>query len=247
MAQDQVYIQNLPEGTDDSLVQAVFGAYGTIKWSKALASKKGGAPAALVQFASTVDAQWFVDNLNGNIPEGLAEPIEVKFSLPPGTIKGKKGDGKGKGDFGKANGGFGGKDAGKGNGFSPYDDGKGGKDGKGQGKSGMKQAIKGAIKGGIIPWGERSEEQTLFIRNLPADCTDRDLYELCSPFGAIPPGGVKTMMKDGVCGGTGFVDFCDIASTLLCIQGLNGLEMPGGAPLQLSQKTPGKGKGKGKF
>merc|ERR1712203_1008949 len=66
-------------------------------------------------------------------------------------------------------------------------DGKGkdskGKDGKdkGVGKGSMKGILKGAIKTGITPWGERPDENCLYIKGLPDDCTDRDLYELCAP------------------------------------------------------------------
>merc|ERR1719160_2104112 len=90
------------------MVQAVFGAYGQIKWCKALPSTMPGKKsAALVQFDNPLDAQWFCENLNGNIPEGLSEPVQVKFSAPPGSGKGKgKDKGKDKGGFGKANGGF---------------------------------------------------------------------------------------------------------------------------------------------
>merc|ERR1711988_893483 len=103
-------------------------------------------------------------------------------------------------------------------------------------------------KGGIIPWGSRPDENCVYFKGLPVDCTDLDLYELCAPFGAIPPGGVSAMMKDGMCNGIGFVDFSDVASALLCIQGLQGITVPGGEPLFVKQKSPStwkQGKGKG--
>merc|ERR1719253_21722 len=91
---------------------------------------KGGGKGskALVQFESTEDSKWFVENLNGNIPEGLEAPIKVEFSTKAagdaGKGKGKDGKGKdnGKSSYGKADAGKNGKaqaspygfDAGKG-------------------------------------------------------------------------------------------------------------------------------------
>lgn len=50
----------------------------------------------------------------------------------------------------------------------------------------------------------------VFIKNLPSDTTDCDLYKLFAPFGAISPSGVKAMVNaDGSCKGIGFVDFMD--------------------------------------
>lgn len=106
MPGDQIYIAGLPEGFDDSSVQEFFGPYGTITWSKAFKGKgKGKGASALVQFADPSEATWMVENLNGNIPEGLETPIEVTMSKSPGTGKGDaatKGKAKGTASFGKA-------------------------------------------------------------------------------------------------------------------------------------------------
>merc|ERR1711879_314658 len=81
-------------------------------------SKGGGkGDAALIQCADASEAQWVVENLSGNIPEGLTEPITVTYKKdkPKGKGKGKSkgfaGEGfKGKGfvdagGYGKAAGG----------------------------------------------------------------------------------------------------------------------------------------------
>merc|ERR1712072_167903 len=114
---------------------------------------------------------------------------------------------------------------------------------------GMKGLLKGAIKGGITPWGERPNENCLYIKFLPSDCTDKDLYDLCAPFGAIPPQGVLAQQRDGVCTGIGFVDFVDQTAAWSAMEALNGFTSPSGEALQVTQKqasSGGKGKGKSK-
>lgn len=148
-----------------------------------------------------------------------------------GKSKAWDGGKNGKGGYGKA-------DVGKAGGYqmaSPYvapaapygapagKSGKGGKDAKG-GKGGMKGLLKGAIKSGITPWGERPTENQMYVKGLPDDCTDRDLYDLCAPFGAIPPKGVKASQRDGVCTGVGFVDFIETSACVAAIEALNGHE-----------------------
>jgi hypothetical protein len=45
----------------------------------------------MLRFASVDEAKWLVENLNGNIPEGLTEAIQVRFANAPGAGKGGKG------------------------------------------------------------------------------------------------------------------------------------------------------------
>jgi RNA recognition motif-containing protein len=249
---DSVFISDLPDGMDDASVKNLFGAYGNVTWCKATQKGKGKGSAALVTFADTVDSSWFVENLNGNIPEGLETAIKVAFSPSKGGKAGK--DNGGKGGYGKADGGKSawGKDA------SPYGKGKGAEGGKG-GKGGKggdveintKGLIKGAMKGGILPSfpGERPLENQLYVRGLPSDCTDRDVYELFAPFGAIPPKGILTKQQDGACTGVAFVDFLEAECAAYAAQSLNGFEAPDGSALQVTIKRANgdsKGKGKGK-
>merc|ERR1740130_808336 len=48
----------------------------------------------MIRFGSVEMAQWVVENINGNIPEGLAEPIIARFA---NSSSGGKGGDKGKG------------------------------------------------------------------------------------------------------------------------------------------------------
>merc|ERR1712060_952215 len=107
---------------DDATLKTIFGTYGTVTWSKVFDGKGKPTKAAIVEFGDIEEAKWVVENLNGNIPQGLSTPVQVAFKAA------KKGKGFGKG-----------KDFGKGKGFSPYEGGKslGGKwGGKGFGDGG---------------------------------------------------------------------------------------------------------------
>lgn len=99
---DNLYFAELPVGFDEGSLMKVFGAYGKITQSKILSSNPSGKVAALVRFASASEAAWIVDNLNGNIPQGLSEPIIVRYADAPKSGKGEGGYGKaaGKGDKG---------------------------------------------------------------------------------------------------------------------------------------------------
>jgi len=246
---DNLYIAELPAESDEESLRTVLGAYGAITSVKVLpCNKPGQKGAALVRLQNLAEAQWIVDNLNGNIPQGLTEPIIVRFADNPGGGKGK-GDG-GKGDWGKGGGGKGVAH------YEPYGggfgkgkaEGKGGKGGKGKGVGCDIRTLKmGIFKANILPGGNRQpEENSLFIGSLPPDTTSLDLYELFSPFGAIGQRGVKAMTSQtGECTGIGFVDFCDPLSAQTAIQTLNGTMMPDGSTLRISTKAPKKGGGKG--
>merc|ERR1712232_1449433 len=88
---------------EEAQLNSVLSAYGQIQELRLLPPAASGKRAALIRFASTAEAKWIVENLNGNIPQGMSEPIAVKYKTPP--------PGKGCGGFdgcGKGGGGFGG-------------------------------------------------------------------------------------------------------------------------------------------
>jgi len=86
-----------------------------------------------------------------------------------------------------------------------------------------------------------------FIKNLPSDTTDLDLYKLFAPFGAIPPTGVKAMANpDGTCKGFGFVDLADPTAAATAVMALDGHTLPDGSSISVSTKKPSNKKGKGK-
>jgi len=85
---DNLFISELPEDIDLAQVQTIFGAYGKVTSAKLLPGQ--GRCAALVRFNTEDEATWIVDNLHGNIPQGLDTPIQAKYAnqYPKGKGKG---------------------------------------------------------------------------------------------------------------------------------------------------------------
>lgn len=247
-----VFVGQLPAEISDEMVSEIFGAYGGIASVKAMPSKvPGGRGAAMITFASVEEAKWIVENLNGNIAQGLTEPIVVKF----GNAKGQKGcANSAAGDHSNGYGKSGGCKGSKGQlgGDGPYS-GKGGRESGGKpaptdGSCSIHTLLKGlspATPGG----GKVPDDNQVYITGLPVDTTDLDLYKMFAPFGAIQQRGVKAMRRpeDSSCSGVGFVDFSDHAVAQQAIMALNGTMMPDGAVLRVQAKNstrkggPGKG------
>lgn len=86
----RLYMKGLPFGIAEDHLRAVIGAYGSIVSVKILTAPPGATDSAcIVQMASPAEAQWIVDNLDGNIPQGFDAPIVVKFkteNLAPRTV-----------------------------------------------------------------------------------------------------------------------------------------------------------------
>merc|ERR1712232_1241794 len=101
-----------------------------------------------------------------------------------------------------------------------------------------KQGLLGG--GGPVP-----NECQVYVRNLPCDTTDADLYRLFAPFGAIAPTGAKALQnEDGSCKGIGFVDFAEASCAETAIATLSNFALPDGSSIQVSVKMGGKGGGK---
>merc|ERR1719313_935553 len=60
-------------------MKMVFAPYGSLVSHKLLPPGRDGRTAAILTFASVDQATWLVQNLNGNMPQGLNEPIRVRF------------------------------------------------------------------------------------------------------------------------------------------------------------------------
>lgn len=241
---DNLFIGDLPPSVSDESVLEVFSAYGEVVSCKAIPPKAGGSKgAALVRFATLVEAQWVLENLNGNLPEGLDLPVVIQYARnPPGGPADKSGrsnGGWGKGSLGPQQ-----------PRTSPYSGGKGwgGGWGKGQADGGeftFWSLMQTVVKSGVLPGsGKRPDEQCVYVKNLPPDTTDQCLYELFCPFGAIAPRGVKAMVKDdGTCNSVGFVDFQDPISAAAAVQTLHGTPLADGNTLHLNLKKSKKGGG----
>lgn len=261
---DNVFVGDLPVVLSQDEVTAIFSAYGTVLQTKLL-PPKGDKASALVRFGSVEEAQWFVETLHGNIPEGLETPICARFANGPGGggAPGVKGKGKG----GKSPSPYQ-------NPFQQYQDPNqyammsmmgmtgmmgGGMPGKGgaKGSAGsFKDLFRAARDNGVLSKDMVPPECQVYINNLPADTTDKNLYQLFSQFGALAPTGCTAMVnEDGTCKGFGFVDFLDPLTAQTAIAALNGLTTATGHMINVKLKnvrtgddaaTPAKGKGKGK-
>jgi len=252
---DNIYILGLPPNFDEEQCRTIFGAYGAVTSCRVLAPKRPDQEtcAALVRYQSVDQAKWIVDNLNGNIPQGLQSVVQVKFAANSGgAAKGGYGDwgkGGGKGGmmgdqrfspypdpYGKGAP-YGGGGKGDAFGFDPYG-------GKGKGKSGasIRSIVEGLYKSGAMPGsGIQNDAAAVYVAGLPPDTTDMDLYKIFAPFGAIAPRGVRAMQADdGSCKGVAFVNFLEPAQANIACMTLNGCVLPDSSILKVAIKSGGK-------
>mmetsp|Transcript_43335 Transcript_43335/g.85854 ORF Transcript_43335/g.85854 Transcript_43335/m.85854 type:complete len:259 (+) Transcript_43335:78-854(+) len=247
---DTIWVGNLPMESDEASVTTIFTAYGHLVRVSVLPVSNGRG-AAIIQLTNVAEATWIVQNLNGNIAQGLTEPIVAKFAKRPSGPRLPGGQstaaapatpvataaavrsspypsGGGYGE--KGGGGYGGKSGG----------------GIGPGGGTIDELLLSMLKNGSFPQMDRSMCMQLYISGLPPDTTDQDLYKMFTPFACpIMPNGVKAMlMEDGSCTGVGFVDVYDTQAAQAAIASLNGLPLEDGRTLRVQQKrNQGKGGG----
>eukprot|EP00927_Polykrikos_kofoidii_P068669 TRINITY_DN639_c0_g1_i1.p1 TRINITY_DN639_c0_g1~~TRINITY_DN639_c0_g1_i1.p1 ORF type:complete len:259 (+),score=34.79 TRINITY_DN639_c0_g1_i1:55-777(+) len=232
-----LFIGDLPNDISEDRLKTVFGAYGNVTHCKTLNPSQHGKAAALLEFETQEEATWILDNVNGNIPQGLTEPVVVKYKESSGKGGGSK--------SGSSQGG---------NRWEPYsnggkDGGKGG--GKGVSSTSISVLVKGLYDSSALPGGKNwtNDDSTIFVSGLPEDTTDFDLYKIFAPFGAIAPRGVTAMMEKDtqICKGVGFINYLDAKASSAAISTLNGTTLPNGRTLKVSVKqAPGSSKGGGK-
>jgi len=218
---DNLYITGMPPGMTDQMIHGIFGAYGQIISTRVLnpngVSQDGqGMTIALMRMGSLEQAVWLVDNLNGNIPQGLATPIGVRYADPPGAKAQRVG---GNGSM------KGGDPARYGQPYIPWDSGGGGKGG---------DFTSGGIKGRQHFTGG-GDDTNLYVKGLPTDGNDLYLYKLFAPFGGI--NSVRAIMQEGQCTGIGFVKFVESNGAQQAVSNLNGCPMPNGNVIYVSVKT----------
>merc|ERR1719401_3146003 len=77
---DNLYMKGFPPGIDENTVKGVISPYGNVMSVKVLPPSEGRNFTAVVIRMSTMDeAKWLVEHMNGNMPEGMTQPIEVKY------------------------------------------------------------------------------------------------------------------------------------------------------------------------
>eukprot|EP00406_Dinophysis_acuminata_P081748 CAMPEP_0179244584 /NCGR_PEP_ID=MMETSP0797-20121207/18133_1 /TAXON_ID=47934 /ORGANISM="Dinophysis acuminata, Strain DAEP01" /LENGTH=394 /DNA_ID=CAMNT_0020952105 /DNA_START=50 /DNA_END=1234 /DNA_ORIENTATION=+ len=82
---DNLYITGLPGHIDEAAVKQILGQYSPVVQCKVLPQMQGDRRAAFARFEDTAAATWLIEQLNGNIPQGLTDPIKVSFAAPPGS------------------------------------------------------------------------------------------------------------------------------------------------------------------
>merc|ERR1712048_1139200 len=100
--------------------------------------------------------------------------------------------------------------------------------------------VDGFLKADALPGtGRKPPENSLYVKGLPYNTTDLDLYRIFSPFGAIPVRGVKANIKqDGLCSGVGWVDYLEPHAADAAMSTLNGAVLPDGVALIVQRKKP---------
>jgi len=94
---ETLFVKSLPLESTFDTVLAIFSQYGGVQSVKVLPASGGRAVvAAFVTMNSVQEAKWILENVNGQVPMGLQNPVEIMFATPkePAFGKGKDG-GKG--------------------------------------------------------------------------------------------------------------------------------------------------------
>ncbi|XP_059487403.1 sex-lethal homolog isoform X2 [Neocloeon triangulifer] len=84
-----LYITNLPRDITDDILEAMFNPYGKIVQKNILKDKISGMPrgVAFVRYNTNQEAMEAINGLNGTVPDGSMEPIQVKIAEEHGKQK----------------------------------------------------------------------------------------------------------------------------------------------------------------
>jgi len=213
---DTIWVGNLPMASDENFVKAVFAAYGQILRVRLLPVSNGKG-AAILQLIDVNEAMWLVENLNGNIAQGLTEPIVVKFAKNPtnpaivaGSVRNT----------------------------SFVERGNAAANGTALGSNSIEAVIATLTKNGAYPQLDRSNLVKLYVSGLPADTRDIDILRMFAPFGCpIGTNGATAMLReDGSCTGVGFVDCYDYSKAQVAMAAMSGAALPDGKVLRVQPK-----------
>lgn len=219
---DSLYIKGLPAGFGDEDVRRIFGAYGEVLQVKIVnASVYHDETIAIVKFGRLEQCAWLVQNVNGNIPQGLVKPVVIRYADPPGTRRSKG--------------------AGQEQRYSPYGSGKGGGYDAASLEPAALQALADAINGGASAppaLGGVHDPSSLYVKDLPLHVDDLWLYKVFAPHGAIEK--VRAMPRDdgGGCKGIGFVKFVRANEAQTAMSIINGRPTFDGSSIAVAIKTP---------
>eukprot|EP00747_Dinoflagellata_sp_TGD_P141564 gnl/TRDRNA2_/TRDRNA2_176144_c6_seq2.p1 gnl/TRDRNA2_/TRDRNA2_176144_c6~~gnl/TRDRNA2_/TRDRNA2_176144_c6_seq2.p1 ORF type:complete len:359 (+),score=66.29 gnl/TRDRNA2_/TRDRNA2_176144_c6_seq2:103-1077(+) len=213
IAGTNLYIKGLPLGISEEQLMSILSPYGTISSIKVLPTTKDNTP-ALVRFLNYNEAEWVVQNLNGNVPQGLESPIAVKFA----ATDAEKSSGYGKASF-----------KGMGNENSPYG-------GKGAPPFG------GIAMQSPVPQKAPPEPNTnLYVKGLPMGITEEQVLSIFGAYGTVSSVRVLPTSKDNT---PALIRFEKSDEARWVLETLNnnvpeGLQYP--VTIKLADRTPGKG------
>jgi len=244
---DNLYIKGLPVDFTQDQAREVFGAYGTVVTCKVMPYANDAS--ALLRMGSIDMATWMVENLDGNMPQGLATVVSVRYA-DSAITKAKKMQGvmacmpgadEQQGVYNPAFGKAGGK--GKGDKSSPYGQGKGGKVQYGNMDPNLDPDIKTAVDSAIMNLGGKGrkriahegDESNLYVKDLPGSIDECYIYKLFSPFGALE----SVMLKkgDNDAWAIAFVKYMTNEDAAKAILGLTNCLLPDGSMPKVSIKV----------
>eukprot|EP00931_Biecheleriopsis_adriatica_P009729 TRINITY_DN1107_c0_g1_i3.p1 TRINITY_DN1107_c0_g1~~TRINITY_DN1107_c0_g1_i3.p1 ORF type:complete len:652 (-),score=154.18 TRINITY_DN1107_c0_g1_i3:131-2059(-) len=80
---EKLFVRGLPVDANEETIRFIFSQYGQVASLKLNPVPPGKTDAsALIILTNLPEARWCVDNLNGNIPQGLPTPVQVIFATP---------------------------------------------------------------------------------------------------------------------------------------------------------------------
>lgn len=244
---ENLYFKGLPGGIDEASLMAVLGNIANITSVKILPNPQGpsGTGTAMALFASVEDAVHCKQSLNGETPDWCGQKLLVRYANQKGAGKGAPPPVQGGWDAPP----------------QAYEAGGAGYGKGGYGASAMDQILHGGpmnqvnadflvkmVNEAVVLPGAGTKinnaEATIYIGGLPGDTTERHIYKLFSPLGAI----FSVFLKHGGDGdkswAISFVNYVDPLSAQAAIAVYNGMQVPEGNMLKVSIKQQG-GKGAG--
>jgi len=235
---DNLYVKGLPAAFDQATCEELFNGYGKVMQCRVM--NHGNLSSALIRMESFEMAQWILENLDSNIPEGLASPIEVRYADTPAQKAARMQQFGGKGEqFGTAKG------EGKGR-PSPYGEGvELGEAQVGNSDPFLPPQVKEGVDIMLANMGAKGigkgkknipgDQTNLYVKDLPGTADELYVYRVFSPFGSLESINVKPS-PDGSWA-IAFVKYRTEEEAANAIQGLTNCLLPDGSMLKLAVKT----------
>ncbi|TWW53333.1 ELAV-like protein 1 isoform X1 [Takifugu rubripes] len=214
-----LYISGLPKSMTQKDVEDMFSRFGRIINSRVLVDQATGASrgVAFIRFDKRAEAEDAVNNLNGQKPSGVVEPITVKFAANPNQTKNTQVISQ---LFHNQSRRFGGPlhHQAQRFRFSP-----------------MSVDHMGGVGGVSVPTNSNNG-WCIFIYNLGQEADETILWQMFGPFGAVTNVKVIRDFTTNKCKGFGFVTMSNYEDAAMAIASLNGYRL-GEKILQVSFKT----------